>query len=214
MKPTEHSHLPRLDPAWYQGHAIIHWIMTMDKRQKGWLTAGYHSRFRELLLHTLFRFDLVCPVYCLMPDHMHLLWMGTKIDSDQQMGAAFFRRHLNTILTPYRLQKQAYDHILKESEREKNAFQSLVFYILENPVRQGLVLQREKYEYSGSLVPGYPDINLALDGNWLLFWQIVQKLTVKGTQPRPYGRSYKDSDNGSNSRAVTDTATENRNMIP
>lgn len=180
MKPNKHSHLPRLDPAWYQGHAIIHWSMTMDRRKTGWLTSGYHSRFRELLLHTLFRFDLVCPVYCLMPDHMHLLWMGTKTDSDQQRGMAFFRRYLNPILAPYRLQKQAYDHILKESEREKNAFQSLVFYILENPVRQGLVSRREQYAYSSTMVPGYPDINLILDGNWLRFWRIVQKLMIKG----------------------------------
>jgi len=185
----------------------------MDKRQKGWLTAGYHARFRELLLHTLFRFNLVCPVYCLMPDHMHLLWMGTKTDSDQQMGVAFFRRHLNPILAPYRLQKQAYDHILKESEREKNAFQSLVFYILENPVRQGLALQREKHEYSGSLAPGYPNINLALDGNWLRFWQIVEKLTLKGTRPRPDKRGYGDSDKEFKNHAVTGAATDKRNTI-
>lgn len=153
----------------------------MDKRQQGWLTSGYHARFRELLLHTLFRFDLVCPVYCLMPDHMHLLWIGTKTDSDQQTGIAFLRRHLNPILAPYRLQKQAYDHILKESEREKNAFQSLVFYILENPVRQGLVLQRERYDYNGSLVPGYPDLDVMTDDYWQRFWPIVQKLTEKET---------------------------------
>jgi REP element-mobilizing transposase RayT len=182
MKPNKHSHLPRLDPAWYQDHAIIHWIMTMDKRQTGWLTAEYHARFRELLLHTLFHFDLVCPVYCLMPDHMHLLWMGTRINSDQQMGMAFFRRHLNPILAPYRLQKQAYDHILKESEREKNAFQSLVYYILENPVRQGLAPRREQYAYSGSLVSGYPDLEVMKEEYWLRFWRIVGKLTLKGEE--------------------------------
>jgi len=185
----------------------------MDRRKTGWLTTGYHSRFRELLLHTLFRFNLVCPVYCLMPDHMHLLWMGIKIDSDQQMGMAFFRRHLNPILAPYRLQKQAYDHILKESEREKNAFQSLVFYILENPVRQGLVSRREQYAYSGTMVPGYPDINLMLAGNWLRFWQIVEKLILKGERPRPYGRGYGDADKQFKSHAVTGAATEKRNTI-
>ncbi|MBI2439845.1 MAG: hypothetical protein HYV35_00550 [Lentisphaerae bacterium] len=129
--------------------------------------------------------------------------MGTNTDSDQQLGMAFFRRHLNPILAPYRLQKQAYDHILRESECEKNAFQSLVFYILENPVRRELVLQRQKYKHSGSLVPGYPDINLALDDNWLRFWQIVQKLMVKGERPRPSGRGYEDSDKKFKRHAVT-----------
>ena len=165
----------------------------MNRRQTGWLTERFHYHFRESLLHTLVRFDLACPVYCLMPDHMHLVWMGINDHSDQLNGMAFFRRHLNPILAPYRLQKQAYDHILKESEREKNAFQSLVFYILENPVRQGLASRREQYAYSGTLIPGYPDLDVMTDEYWLRFWRIVEKITSKGEQPRPDGRGYKDS---------------------
>ena len=56
-----------------------------------------------------------------------------------------------------RLQKQAYDHVLKAHERERNAFEKIAWYILENPVRVGLVKDRDKWAYSGCIVPGFPD---------------------------------------------------------
>ena len=33
--------------------------------------------------------------YCLMPDHLHLVWMGLKLESDQLNGMAFLRKHLD-----------------------------------------------------------------------------------------------------------------------
>ena len=53
------------------------WNMPLDKRATGGLDAASHFNFRELLLHAAAREMLVCPVYCLMPDHLHLVWIGS-----------------------------------------------------------------------------------------------------------------------------------------
>jgi len=88
----------RLPPAFYQGYAFVHWNMTLQERSCGWLSPAFHQRFREIQLHTLSRYRLFCLCYCLMPDHLHLLWAGLDADSDQDKAATFFRKYLNRAL--------------------------------------------------------------------------------------------------------------------
>jgi REP element-mobilizing transposase RayT len=83
MNKIDHGHLPRLNAAAYRGFAVVHWAMTIRDRRTGWLNAVNHVRLREALLHTAVKYDLLCPVYCLMPDHVHLIWMGLNERSDQ-----------------------------------------------------------------------------------------------------------------------------------
>ncbi len=49
----------------------------------------YH--FRALLPHSQFRYAIVCPILCLMPDHIHLLWMGILEASDQRLATYIAR---------------------------------------------------------------------------------------------------------------------------
>ena len=55
---------------------------------------AFHLHFRELLLHAAAREGLFCPIYVLMPDHLHLLWMGLCVRSDQRNAMKFLRKHL------------------------------------------------------------------------------------------------------------------------
>lgn len=150
--------------------------MTIAERRTGWLDERSHARIRELLLHTMSRYHLLCPTYCAMPDHLHLLWMGLTGDADQLVAAACFRKHLNEILNPCRLQKQGYDHVLREQERARGALDAVAFYILENPVRAGLVPMASAYPYSGCMVPGYPALSVGAREYWTTFWKIYEKL--------------------------------------
>ena len=95
VNQVKDHHLPRLAPVFYQGDAVIHWSLNIKERQTGWLTEGFDCAFRELMLHTSARERLFCPTYCLMPDHMHIVWMGLKAESDQRRGMAFFRTYLS-----------------------------------------------------------------------------------------------------------------------
>ncbi len=88
--------------------------------------------------------------YCLMPDHVHLLIEGSSETSDfrhlmksakqssSQRFAASFKRPL--------WQEGFYDRVLREDDDPKNVAR----YVIENPVRAGLVCSALDYPLSGS----------------------------------------------------------------
>jgi len=128
------------------------------------------------MLHAAAREQLFCPVYCLMPDHIHFMWMGLRISSDQLNAMKFLRTRLEPALGKGRTwQHQAYDHVLKEEERRRNAFANVCFYVLENPVRAKFVKSSDQWFYHGSVVPGYPDLHPLRDGFWEVFWKLYVK---------------------------------------
>jgi putative transposase len=176
--------LPRLGAESYRDFAWVHWTMTLENRAAGWLTAKFHAEFRLLLLHTCARYSLVCPVYCLMPDHMHLLFMGIAAGSDQRIGLRFLRRHLNTRLGSDRLQRQAYDHVLRATERGPRDFENAAAYIRENPVRAGLVSNWTEWQFGGCMVFGYPELDPLYPDFWTRFWRIHDALRTTASDPR------------------------------
>jgi putative transposase len=140
MAPRPKRNLPRLEKHRYQGHAVVFWTNTLEARSRGWLTPAFHATFRELMLHAAAREQLFCPAYCLMPDHLHLVWMGMRRESDQLNAMKFLRTHLEPALGGGReWQHQPHDHVLREKERQRNAFARFCYYKLANPVRAGLV---------------------------------------------------------------------------
>ncbi|HAB16669.1 MAG TPA: hypothetical protein PLX89_15525 [Verrucomicrobiota bacterium] len=217
------EHLPRLARHHYQAHAVIHWQCAVEGRATGWLGEVFHARFRELLLHAAIRESLLCPVYCLMPDHFHVIWMGLRRDTDQRNGMKFLREFINQEfecswnrgngcnpgdccrsqetsaestnqvlkryssqckrppMKPWRLQKQAYDRILRPEERRRGAFQANCDYIRLNPVRARFVTRDEHWPFGGSVVPGYPDLHPASQESWEIFWRVY--VERRGAEP-------------------------------
>ncbi|MBK8040363.1 MAG: hypothetical protein IPK22_25005 [Verrucomicrobiaceae bacterium] len=173
---SKHDWLRRLPDGFYRGSSTVHWQMTIQDRVTGWLKPGFHPRFRELLLHTLARFDLVCPIYCLMPDHLHLLWMGVAETAEQKKAAKFFREQMNALLDRCqpgtRFQTQAYDHVLRQHEKAADAVREMAHYIEQNPVRAGLVKHPRQWPYLGCLVTGYPKLHPLEENYWDKFWRI------------------------------------------
>jgi putative transposase len=149
--------------------------MTIEARATGWLSDLFHARWREAMLHALVQHDLLCPVYCLMPDHAHFIWLGGSTGSDQRHAVTEFRRNTNRLLAPLRWQREAYDHVLREVERKQDAFRTVCWYVLENPVRKDLVSNWKDYPYSGALFPGYPDLDPRRADFWEVFWKIYSR---------------------------------------
>jgi len=163
---------------------VVFWTNTLEERARGWLTPGFHSRFRELLLHTAAREDLFCPAYCLMPDHLHFIWMGMRRGSDQLNAMKFLRTCLQPELGDGRKwQHQPHDHVLREKERLRNAFASFCFYTLANPVRAKLARSEREWPYNGAIVPGYPTLHPLEDGYWELFWEVCHER--RNSEPLP-----------------------------
>jgi REP element-mobilizing transposase RayT len=167
--------LPRLPGEYYQGDAVVHWTLPIFDRAKGWLSASFHARFRELMLHAAAREGVWCPAYCLMPDHLHLVWMGLWLESDQRNGMAFLRTYLEPALAPARFQPQAHDHVLRAEQRKRNAFATACRYDLNNPVRARLVAKPSDWPFSGAVVPGYPRLHPLEEDYWPKFWKLVAK---------------------------------------
>jgi REP element-mobilizing transposase RayT len=171
--PRNNNNLPRLDPSSYQGFAIVFWTFVVNSRQLGWLNSEFHARMREVLLHACARYKLTCSAYVIMPDHVHLVLMGVSPESDQRKAVSLMRTHLRPL--PYTWQKQAHDHVLRESEREQGSFQRVIHYLLENPVRKGLVESSGDWQYLGCALLGYPTMHPLELGYWEKFWGIYWK---------------------------------------
>ena len=181
--------LSRLDLEFYRGQAYVHWTITIQGRKTGWLIPIFYYKFRELLTHTAFRYSITCPIFCLMPDHIHLLWIGIDDDSDQLVAMKYFRKQLKIPLNRigFDLQHQPYDHVLQEEERLEESVTELVEYIARNPERKQLVPVDgyRKYPYTGCLVPGYPELRLWQSDYWSRFWRTYSYLRQNGLVRKP-----------------------------
>jgi len=158
--------------------------MTICDRKTGWLDARLLYRFRELLTHSLFRYGIACPMFCLMPDHIHMLWMGIMESFDQRLAMRHLRTRLNDSLNRigFELQDQPYDHVLRENEKTDAALMDVCEYIARNPERAELVPMDgyASYAFTGCLVPGYPELKPFEEDFWARFDRIVSHLRKHG----------------------------------
>jgi len=99
LRSSFSHYLPRLKREFYQADAVVFWTLSIEKREQGWLGKDVHAAFREMRLHASAREGLVCPAYCLMPDHLHLVWMGLHLKTDQLNGMKFLRAALGPSLS-------------------------------------------------------------------------------------------------------------------
>lgn len=126
-------------------------ICSKDKKQ-----IFYNHKFTEesiiLLKKISYKNDIPIYAYCFMPDHLHLL-----LSASLKKGIIEFIREFKSLSTKtawkYEFeraiwQKSFYDHFLRKEEDLKKT----CLYILNNPVRAGLVRNYEEYLFSGSLV--------------------------------------------------------------
>ncbi len=178
---TKHKQrLQRLPPEHYRGFSWVHWTITIEDRKRGWLDARFYFKFRELLTHVTFRNRIACPIFCLMPDHVHMLWSGLTESSDQLLAMKHLRTETNDCLKRigFELQRQSYDQVLKEEELGRDAIESLVDYIARNPERQGIVAHDEfaSYPYTSCLMPGYPQLRPFAPDSWDRLWRTLAYL--------------------------------------
>ena len=92
--------------------------------------------------------------YCILPDHIHLLvspsGKGESVSDIVRVIKSEITHAFNELgVGSLRWQRSFYDHVLRENERNPDAFEALVAYILENPVRMGLVERAEDYRFCG-----------------------------------------------------------------
>lgn len=93
----------------------------------------------------------IVPVYCFMPDHQHMIISGTNNDADLWNAVVSYKQRTGFWLARHKpsisWQKDFYDHIIRKEE--DLAVQ--VRYILDNPVRKGIVASGHEYPYKGAI---------------------------------------------------------------
>jgi REP element-mobilizing transposase RayT len=87
-----------------------------------------------------------------MPDHFHILAEGKSEKSDLMRFVKNFKQNSGYWLSQnqpqVKWQKNFYDHILRRDEDVAKQ----VRYILENPVRKGLINNWKGYPFKGSTI--------------------------------------------------------------
>jgi putative transposase len=100
--------------------------------------------------------------YCFMPDHVHLLVEAQSESSDcrdfikraKQFSGFYYKQAFGRRLW----QRYGFERVLRNDE----ATLSVARYILENPIRAGLVERIEDYPFAGSLIYPVADIIAAV----------------------------------------------------
>ena len=89
-------------------------------------------------------------VYCYMPDHLHLLVRGTYEGAE---GLTFISRakqysgfHYKERFKHRLWQRYGYEHVVRDDIEEA----AIIRYIIDNPVRKGLVERAADYPFTGS----------------------------------------------------------------
>ncbi len=180
---SKHRHLPRLSAETYRGLVFVHWTMTIQDREAGWLDHSWFECVHEETMRLSVRYKVAIPAMIALPDHLHFLVAGTSTTSNQLLFVRALRRILNgSFPDPIQLQKQAFDHVLRPSERGPQAFAALVHYITQNPVRQGLVEDAGDWPYVAAVVPGFDDLSptqMDFSTRWWSWWNQEVAATLR-----------------------------------
>jgi putative transposase len=100
----------------------------------------------EALLHFERERRIQLIAYCVMPDHIHVYFM--KLDADKHLSrvVADIKAHITKrIPRSFAWQRGYWDEIIRSFEDPRD----IVAYILNNPVRAGIIADYRDYMFSG-----------------------------------------------------------------
>ncbi len=155
----------RLSSTLYYGEIVVSFTACIADRVPIFNSMEVFLPITQILLDSLNRWNCDAHVYLFMPDHCHLLVQGNTNNSDllgfmkdfkQRSGYWLSKHVVNTqakacAYHTVRWQKDFYDHILRKDED----INKQVYYILENPVRKGLVNDWKEYPFKGSTIHNF-----------------------------------------------------------
>ena len=134
----------------YKGQTFYSLTWNCDYRQPFFTQADRVNLVLAQFLRASAETDIAIDAYNFMPDHVHQLVHGLTLTADakdyilraKQYSGFYFKKEYRQKLW----QRYGYDHILRRDDEPRLTLR----YILENPVRKGLVVRPEDYPYTGS----------------------------------------------------------------
>ena len=151
MEPDkEHRKPTRLKDFSYRGCYRYFITVRSHNFERRFVTDEVVARVLGILEDTAEHESFSVWAYCFMPDHAHLLVEGKNGRADMQHFIALFKqRTSHWFTTAYGAKLWAsnyYEHVLRSDE----ATMAVARYIIENPIRKGMVDDCGSYPYSGS----------------------------------------------------------------
>ena len=119
-------------------------------RTRHFVDAGSVDATRLLIFHTARERDVAVLAYCFMPDHLHLVIEGVTENADPRKFVAFAKQR-----TGYMFARRTGQHLWQRNYfdrtlRNEDSLAAVVRYVIDNPIRAGLVSAPDAYPYWGS----------------------------------------------------------------
>ena len=141
----------RLDRAAYGGEVAVAFTLCVDDRVPVFEDHGLAASFTETLARECEAHRCLVPVYCFMPDHVHVMTLGRTPRTDAWKTIVRFKQRtgfeLSRRIPGARWQRGFHDHVLRSSED----LATHARYIAENPVRRGLAASWDAYPFTGAI---------------------------------------------------------------
>jgi putative transposase len=145
-----HRKQMRLAASSYLGVNLYSLTVCTASREPFFREAANVSSCASSLIDAAMKENFTLLVYVFMPDHLHLLVEGTEkaslpafVKRFKQSSGFEFKAASGALLW----QKGYYDHVLRRQE----AIEDVARYVLENPVRAGLVQDWNEYPFIGGV---------------------------------------------------------------
>ena len=141
----------RLPKECYRGKISIVFTLCLKGDAQAFISHEIINIFTDILTSAITKEGCIVPVYCFMPDHQHLIIKGMCGSSDVWETVVRYKQKTGfwmSVNKPgMKWQKDFYDHII----RRESDIVTQVRYILDNPVRKGLVSSWHEYPFKGSI---------------------------------------------------------------
>ena len=141
----------RLPDENYWGTRRVSFTACIDRRKRAFTRREIVETFVEILGKWTTAKHCSVPIYCFMPDHLHLIIAGLSADSRPKEAMDEFKQTTSQWFVEnapqFHWQKDYSDHIIRISDDWRNH----VRYILRNPVRGGLAEYPLAYPFLGSI---------------------------------------------------------------
>jgi putative transposase len=142
----------RLDNYDYSGPQRYFLTLCTFERHRHFVDGATVGIVHEQFLRTANEFEFAILAYCYMPDHLHMLAEGLSEGSSLRPFVALAKQRAAFLMRsqrPGRLwQKGYFERVLRDGDDTFNVAR----YIVQNPVRAGLVRSPDEYPFTGSSI--------------------------------------------------------------
>ena len=148
LKTWGKSHSIRLKHFDYASPGVVYHItIGTYQKQAVFIAPQINQQTIDTLKSSVDLYGYTLIAYCLMPDHLHILIQAGDKPKDLKVFVRGFKSYCSVatpVATKSKLwQRSFYEHILRKEENIIDVAE----YILNNPVRKGLVQDRNHYKW-------------------------------------------------------------------